>query len=108
MVQIRSIFNGGAEFGARTGGAQRALPKLSDDDFRIQLGADDRDLGIPDVKFPEALLGEVNHPVEVTVAAPMPLLPRITGQPIFCAPSTMRRKSALTASRSKYSVPVPR
>jgi hypothetical protein len=58
-----------AELGAETGGAQRTLPKLSDGDFRIQLGADDRDLGVPDVKVGEDLLGEVDHPVEVAVAA---------------------------------------
>jgi hypothetical protein len=38
----------------------------------------------------------------------MPQLPRITGAPVFCPASTMWRKPALTASRSKYSVPVPR
>ena len=58
-----------AEFGAHAGGAQRALPQLLDDDFGIQLGADNRNLGVPHVEFGEDLLGDVEHPVEVAVAA---------------------------------------
>ncbi|OXC92130.1 hypothetical protein BMR85_002370 [Achromobacter sp. KAs 3-5] len=38
----------------------------------------------------------------------MPQLPRMTGPSMRSPASTMWRKSAFTASRSKYSVPVPR
>ena len=51
------------------GRAQGSLAKFLDDDFRIQFGADDGNLGIPDVEFGENFLREIHHPVEIAVAA---------------------------------------
>ena len=51
------------------GRPQRAVPVLLDDDFRIQLGADHRDLGILDLQFGEDFLGNGDHPIQIAIAA---------------------------------------
>ena len=55
--------------GPQAGGAQGSLVKFLDDDFRIQFGADDGNLGIPDVKLGENLFRDIHHPIEIAVTA---------------------------------------
>jgi hypothetical protein len=50
----------------RTQGAVAAFPN---DDFRVELGTYDSDFGILNIEFGKDLLGNIDHPVEIAIAA---------------------------------------
>ncbi len=77
------------ELGAEPGRTQRARLQLLDDGLRVDLGADHGDLGVLDAQLGEDFLGDVEHEVEVAVAAGH--LPRMTGTPSLLPASTMWR-----------------
>src|ERR1700710_830619 len=58
-----------AQFWATTGSAKGSFVKFPNDGFRIQFGADDGYLGIPDAQLGENFLGEIYHPAKVAVAS---------------------------------------
>jgi hypothetical protein len=57
------------ELGASAGRPQRALAQLRNNDLGIEFGTDDRDLGVAHAELGEHLLGDIEHPREVAIAA---------------------------------------
>ena len=72
------------------------------------VSADYGNLGVPDIELGENFLREIHHPVEIAVAAGHAAAAEDDRTADLLPASTMWEKSAFTASRSKYSVPVPR
>ena len=96
------------EIRARPRRAQRTGAEFLDDDFRVDFGADHGDLGTLNAKLGKHLLGRRDHPIDIAIAAGHSTTSENDGTTYPCAGFDHVTEIELTASRSKYSVPVPR